>query len=124
MLAPPLLEVGDEPSGGVEHFATFRCREDQLCATIARVRSPLEVAAFLQLVDELGARRQTEVRPFCERGQPDALDADVPPHLQVDEAQVQEATFALPRSEQVGAEPVEQPNQDLSDGQPIGGQCP
>jgi hypothetical protein len=44
--------------------------------------------------------------------------------VEVGEAQVQEATFRLTSLEQVCAKPMEEPDQDLSDRKPIGGQCP
>lgn len=111
LLAPSLLELGHDLAGGVEHLAALGRGEDQLRSAIEGIGTPHEVAEVLKLVDELGAGWQAQVGPVRQRGEPDAVDADVPPDLQVRVAQVREASVAIAFGEELGAEVVQEPDQ-------------
>lgn len=89
-LAPSLFELGDDLSGGVEDLAAFAGREDQLCSAVGRIGTPFEIAEMLELVDEFRAGGQAQLRLAGEVGQPDAVDAEVAPHLEVGETDVEE----------------------------------
>jgi hypothetical protein len=118
-LAPSLFEFGDGLSGGVEDLAAFAGWEDQLCSAVGGVGSPFEVAEVLEFVDEFRASGQAELRFGGEVGQPDAVDADVAPHLEVGEADVEELAVGLCVGEELGPEVVEQPAKELADGESI-----
>ena len=113
-----MLELGNGVSCGVEDLAPPNRGEDQLGTAIGGVWTAFEVAEPLEVVDELGTGGETQPGPVGEGGEPDALDSHVPPDLQVREAQVRESL--LPLREELEAEVVEQPSQELADRQPIG----
>ena len=117
--APPVFELGDGLSGSVEHFAALGGREDEFGSAVGGVRAPFEVAELLQFVDEFRAGRETELCPRGEVGEPDAVDADVAPHVQVREANVEELAVCLRVGEQLLAELVKQPAEDLTDGEAV-----
>lgn len=106
-LAPSLLKFGDGLSGGVEDLAAFSGREDQLRTAVGGIGTPFEVAEMLEFVDEFGAGGQAQLRFAGEVGQPDAVDADVAPHLEVREADVDELAVCLRTGEELGPELVE-----------------
>jgi hypothetical protein len=118
-LAPSLFEFDDGPSGGVENLAAFSGREDQLRTAVRRIGTPFEVAELLELVDELGAGSQAQLRFAGEVGQPDAVDTDVAPHLEVGEADVDELAVCFCMSEELSPELVEQPDEELADGETV-----
>jgi hypothetical protein len=118
-LAPSLFQFGDGLSGGVEDLASFSGREDQLRSAVGGIGTPFEVAEALEFVDEFGAGGQAQLRFAGEVGQPDAVDADVAPHLEVGEADVDELAVGLRMGEELGPELVEQPAEDLADGETV-----
>ena len=118
-LAPSLFELGHSLSGGVEGLAAFSGREDQLCPTVGGIGTPFEVAEMLELVDELGAGSKAQLRLGGEVGQPDAVDTEVAPHLEVGETDVDEPAVYLRTGEKLRPELVEQPAEDLADGETV-----
>ena len=81
---------------------------------------PHEVAEVLELVDEFGAGGQAQLCLGGEVGQADAVDADVAPHLEVGEADVEEPAVCFRTGEELGPELEEQPDEDLADGETVG----
>jgi hypothetical protein len=118
-LAPSLFEFGDGLSSGVEDLAAFSGGKDQLCPTVGRIGTPFEVAQTLQLVDELGAGGQAQLCLAGEVGQPDAVDTEVAPHLEVGKADVEEPAVRLRTGEKLRPELVEQTDEDLADGETV-----
>ena len=119
-LAPSLLEFGHRASGSVEQVAAFGRRVDELRSAIGGIGLAYEVAEVLELVDEFGAGWQAQVGPVRQRGEPDPVDADIPPDLEVRVAQVRKARVPLPCGEELGAKAVQEPHEELTDRQPIG----
>lgn len=117
--APSLFETGDRMAGLVEQPATARRRHDQLGSSIGGIRLPVEVAECLQLVDQLGAGGQAEVGARRKLGEPDPVDAHVAPDRQVREPELRELDIAVGLGEQLGAEPLQEPDEQLTDGQSI-----
>jgi hypothetical protein len=73
----------------------------------------------LELVDELRHRRQSHVRLVGQVGEPDAVDADVPPDLEVREADLGEQLVLFRVVEQIDAEVVLEACEQLPDREPI-----
>jgi hypothetical protein len=121
-LSPSLFELCDGGSGGVEYGTPLLCRKEEFCATVGRVGTPGEVTELLELVDELGACGQAELGLSGEVCEPNAIDADVAPHLQLREAQIEESPVSLRGGEEFGAELVEQAAEELTDRESVMGQ--
>ena len=83
-----MFQSGNGRSRLVEYGAPLLRREDQLGATVGAVGTADEVALQLQLVDELGASRQAELRLAGKVSEADAVDAAVAPYLEVRKARI------------------------------------
>ena len=92
---------------------------DQLRPTVGGIRPTGQVAHVGEIVDELGRRRQAQLCPIRQLGEPDATHSDVAEDLEVGFADVAVSGVGARRA-QVVAELAEQPDQQLSDGQPVG----
>ena len=82
-LSPMLLDLRDTVAGVLEGTKTPQGWEDEFGATIAGVRSALEVSQLLELADELRGRSEAELRLGGEVGQTDTVNADVAKDVQV-----------------------------------------
>jgi hypothetical protein len=122
-LPPSLFQGCDRGSRFVEYGAPPLCRKDQLGAAVGAVRTSDEVAQLLQLVDELGASSEAELRFAGKVGEADAVDADVAPYLEVRKANVPEPAVGLCVGEELGPELVQQSAEDLTDSQSVAREC-
>jgi hypothetical protein len=113
--SPPPFDLGDSIARVVECRPSFGRRENELGATVMRIRSTLEVAKALQLIDQFGGRRETQLRIGREVGQADSVDADVAEDMQVRFADVSVAAV-LGSREQVSPERGKQADEELTDG--------
>jgi hypothetical protein len=118
-LPPLIFELGDGGPGGVEQPSAFGGGKDQLGSPVGGIGTTGEVAEPLELVDQGRTGGEPEVGAVGQGGEPDAVDTDVAPDLEVGEAQVDEAAVVGGLVEQVAAEVTEEPEQQLADGQSI-----
>jgi hypothetical protein len=118
---PLLFDLGNAIAGVVECSPSFGRREDQLRAAIRGIGPAFQIAEALQLIDEFGGRREAQLRVACEMGQPDSADPDIAENMQVRFPDIC-VTTVLGGREQVSPECCQQADQQLTDGQPIGGQ--
>lgn len=119
LFTPSLFEIGDGLSGAIEHLAALDGREDELCSAVGGIGTPFEVTEVLQFVEEFGAGRQTQLGPRGEVGEPDPVNPDVAPHVQVREPNIEEVAVCLCVSEQLAAELMQQPDEYLADSEAV-----
>ena len=122
-MAPLGFDLGDGLAGAGEQGPALPGRVDELGAAVERVGSTLEVAEILQIVDELGAGRKAEVGALSELGQPNPVDSDVAPNWHVCETQPGKPFLAIGLCVQLHPKVVEQADEQLTDGEPVGGEC-
>jgi len=116
-----LFDLGDFVPGVVERLPAAAGREDQLGPLVVRVGAAFQVTELLQLADQLGGRGQAQLRPGGQVSQPDAVDADVAEDMHVRLPHVGVAVGGG-GGEQLDPELAQQPDQELADGEPVGGQ--
>ena len=116
-----LLDLGDPVAGVVEHLPAAPGRKDQLRPSVPRIWAAFQVTELLQLADQLGGRGQAQLRPGGQISQPDAVDADVAEDMHVRLPHVGVAVGGG-GGEQLDPELAQQPDQELADGEPVGGQ--
>ncbi len=91
----------------------------ELGATVGRIGSTGQIAEVDEVVDELRGGGQAQLRAVCQLGQPNAAHPDVAEDLEVRFADIAVSGVG-PRCGQVIAELAQQPDQQLSDGLPVG----
>lgn len=111
---PALFEVCDSSPGVVEQRATAGGGEDEFCASVGGVGATFEVAEPLEIVDQFRACSEAELRSIGELRESDAVDAHIPPDLEMGQPHVRVAR-ACCGGEEVGTEFVEQANEELAD---------
>jgi hypothetical protein len=121
-LAPLGLNLGDGLSCTGEQCPALFGWMNQFGAPVERVGSTLEITEILQIVDEFGACGKTEVGALRELGQSDPVDPDIAPDRHVREPQPRKAFLAIGLGVQLPTEVVEQADQQLTDGEPVGGE--
>ncbi len=116
-----VFNLGHSIAGLVERLPAAVGGEDQLGPPIGRIGPSLEVAQSLQITDEFGGGRQTQLRPGRQVRQPDAVDTHVAEDVQMRFTQVGISVFARWRK-QFGPELPKQSAQELTDGMSVGRQ--
>ena len=91
---------------------------DQLRPAVGGVRATRQIAHVGEIVDELGRRRQAQLCTVRQLGEPDSAHPNVSEDLEVGFADVPVSGVGA-RCGQVVAELAQQPDQQLSDGQPV-----
>ena len=118
----PLLFDRGYAVAGMGHQRTSPFGQaDEFGASVAGIWLTLQVAELLQVVDELGGGGQAQLRAGGDVGEPHSTHADRSEDLQVRVANVAVPGRGGGRG-QFASEFAQQPDQQLTDSQPIGGQ--
>lgn len=118
---PLLFDSGYSVAGVGHHGASPVGEADEFGASVSGVWLTLEVAEVLEVVDQLGGGGQAQLRSGSDVGESHLTHADRAEDLQVRVANVAVACRSGGRG-QFASEFAQQPDQQLADGQPIGGQ--
>ncbi|MEY2424354.1 MAG: hypothetical protein QOI95_4421 [Acidimicrobiaceae bacterium] len=107
-----IVDCGDGVRRGLEELATAGRRKDELGSAVGRIGAALDVAESVEIVDQLRACGEAELRPFGKLRQSDSTPSDVAEHLQVRDAQAGKQRWVV-MGHQLGAEVLEQTVEDL-----------